>query len=81
MSGVLQLENFRWSSEKVGFSIKIDVESGNAMVAVSSYGVIVKKVEANKMAGFVVETKQKYCSFYLVGESAKVSLEYTIQGQ
>ena len=79
MSGVLRLENFKWSNEKTGFNINFKVESGNAMVAVSSYGVIVEKIEANKTAAFSVEANQKFCCLYLVGESAKVALEYTIE--
>ena len=80
MSGIYTLEKFKWNTTNVGFNIKFDVLSGNAMLVMVYYGEVIKEIQANSKAIFGLNSGAKYWSIYLVGESARVNIEYIIQG-
>ena len=78
LSGILQIDEFKYNSQYFTFSYDFTCTKGNAMLAIVSNGEIVKKIEANTNSSFKLNNNKKYYTTYLVGESANVQLNYKI---
>ena len=76
----MQIEEFKFNTSSINFTLNFTVNSGNAMAAIVSNCKIVKKVEANNVISFDVTNSKTYYNIYLIGESANAVLEYTIDG-
>ena len=77
LSGVKLLSTINNDDSDVEYNIKLNVTSGNCVLAIVSNNEIIKKVEANKDETFSLPftSKQK---LKIVGESANFILEYTV---
>lgn len=78
LSGILEIDNFKYSSQYFKFNYDFVCKTGNAMLAIVSNNQIVKKIEANSGSTLKLDNNKKYYSIYLVGESANVLLNYQI---
>ena len=77
-SGVYTVNSFTTSSNQLKYTINLEVESGNCVVAIVANKEIIKKIDANTDTNFTLPYGSKQ-SLKVVGESAKFKLTYNVE--
>lgn len=78
LSGIVNVAEYDCDNETISFDIEFTCDEGNALVAIVSNGMIIKKIEANQSEKFDVDNNGKYYEILVIGESAKLAIDYTV---
>ena len=79
MSGVFKVNNYKDSNNTIiNFDIQFVCEEGNAMLVIVSDDNIVKKIDANSDLSFDLPNDGNNYKLLVVGESAKITLNYSV---